>query len=618
MIMFVFLLLLITYLCQCTQVEWVHPDDGAWSTDSNWDPPTSPSESSSVLFSPPSSSITVTIDSHVIITNLTLRTGITLFFNNNASLTVLNSFTINGGTLQSNSSSLFSNTSTTLLVLDGFDFFLSSHILIITFNVSWSNGVFNMDQSSKLVLRNSQFRIDSTPEIQGSNQISGWGANHQGQLGILGNVISPPEDVYFTYSVREVSMGSHHALVLLANGDVYSAGSSSNGRLGRETVDTKFFRIVDVPKAIQVNAGQQSSFALIDDGTFYCWGYNFNYQLGLVPTTRQAQFEPVPNNAIDDVIMLAGKRQSYFALTSNGDVYSWGPNPEGCLCLGHEDLGDHPVRIKGLPPVEFVASGLTTYLILKNGSTMVCGRLWGSDTYYTKPELFDSFRRFDFIYTTDRSTVAIDQNQTLWTWGENEDGQLGDGTEDESPYPIPLNITVLSAATADQHSVAVDTEGNVLTWGSNHNQRLARATLYNGGKDGKSPHPIPDFERNPHLIVVCHQGSSIVFERMSPGVPPGFLGNGSFIVENVDVHLSSIIASFDLLALHCSSIHSVNVSLDNVRDISLSDSRLIMTAFSLLTSNTIKFELKNSELYLEGRCCGHVVIHMSDCILQSN
>ncbi|KAL0244507.1 hypothetical protein GEMRC1_008591 [Eukaryota sp. GEM-RC1] len=151
--------------------DWRYPQNGFWTTSPNWDPPEVPTESCSVTFSIPTSPVTVTIDSPVTVANLTLVNDIILLFTNNASLTVLNSLTMYGGTLQSHSSSFLSNTSTPHLLLDGFDFSLSSHILIITFNISWYHGIFSLDHSSKLLLSNSQFNIDATPELQGSNQI---------------------------------------------------------------------------------------------------------------------------------------------------------------------------------------------------------------------------------------------------------------------------------------------------------------------------------------------------------------------------------------------------------------------------------------------------------------
>ncbi|KAL0244166.1 hypothetical protein GEMRC1_008251 [Eukaryota sp. GEM-RC1] len=488
-------IVLILFLLPCVfplhgvLVEWKSSNDGCWSSDDNWDPSETPSDLSSVQFSISSPPITVTIDTNVTITNLTLVDDVTLLFTNNASLTVLNSFTMYGGSLKSHSSSFLSNTSTTLLVLDGFDFSLSFHILIVTFNISWLHGVFSLDISSKLILSHSSFYIDATPELQGSSRIFVWGSNSQSKFGIPGESFLSPQSVHLPSPVREVSMGISHTLILLSNGDVYSAGSNDSFQIGRILGSRDEFHRVDIPKAVQVNAGDYSSFALMDDGTFYCWGGNEYHQLGLGGESTADQLVPVYNDYIDDIIKLSGTRNSFFGLTSNGDVYSWGNNPGGCLCLGstnNDDRSDHPDHIKNIDPVEFVASGVTTYLIYKDHTTDFCGRLWGSPTtMYGVPTPFQKSKSFVFIATTHSSAIGIDYHQKLWSWGENGSGRLGDGTTDNSIEPVSVIEVgpIISASAGGAHKAVVDATGQVYTWGNRLGGRLARDTNPNGQKN---------------------------------------------------------------------------------------------------------------------------------------
>ncbi|KAL0244359.1 hypothetical protein GEMRC1_008443 [Eukaryota sp. GEM-RC1] len=193
MVSLILLIVVSIALCHGAHVEWTVSESGYWFFEANWNPPTAPSTSSSVFLASQSSHIVVTIDARATITNLTIENDITLLFTNNASLTVLHLLRMRGGTLQNDITSLISNTSTFHLVLDGLQFTLSSHVLIVTFNISWLNGVFEMDRSSQLMLRDSQYSFDSVPELPGSTRVHVWGMNNGGKLGTggTGDIESP-------------------------------------------------------------------------------------------------------------------------------------------------------------------------------------------------------------------------------------------------------------------------------------------------------------------------------------------------------------------------------------------------------------------------------------------
>ncbi|KAL0245327.1 hypothetical protein GEMRC1_009406 [Eukaryota sp. GEM-RC1] len=476
-----------------------------------------------------------------------------------------------GGILTSHSSSFLSNTSTRYLVLDGFDFFLFSHILIVTVNISWPHGVFSMDNSSTLRISNVQSNIDGTPELPGNTRIFVWGGNSDGKLGTGSTTtVFSPSHVVLPLSVREVTLGSGHSLVLLANGDVYSCCSNIFGQRGRGgSMSAHKFNRVDIPKAFQVIAGEHSSFALMDDGTFYCWGRNDYHQLGLDPVSTVNQFVPVHNDYIDDVIKLSGTRNSFFALISNGDVYSWGHNPAGCLCLGHDENVNRPQLIKDIPPVNS-----------------------------TKPQLFNLDIRFTFIHTTSTSAVGIDKDQKLWSWGENSEGSLGDGTTDPSstPYEIACITHVLSVSMAYDHTASIDTDGTLFTWGSNQHGRIGRTA---STSDARFPGAIPHFSKDPLLVVVCNRDATTAYEKLSLGVPPGFKGNGSLVLDSSELQLISMTASLSQILLYNSVLNMVNSSLENVKCFNLSFSTAYFTQFSHIIANQFLFYLIHSDLYLE-------------------
>ncbi|KAL0245144.1 hypothetical protein GEMRC1_009224 [Eukaryota sp. GEM-RC1] len=98
---------------------------------------------------------------------------------------------------------------------------------------------------------------------------------------------------------------------------------------------------------------------------------------------------------------------------------------------------------------------------------------------------------------------------------------------------------------------------------------------------------------------------------MSLGVPPGFKGNGSLVLDNSELHLLSMTASLSQISVRNSLLTSVNVSYENVRDFDLTFSTVKLIEYSTISSNDFVLELESSELYLEEE----VVITSSSSIL---
>jgi hypothetical protein len=76
-------------------------------------------------------------------------------------------------------------------------------------------------------------------------------------------------------------------------------------------------------------------------------------------------------------------------------------------------------------------------------------------------------------------TLAIKQDQTLWAWGSNSDGQLGDGTTTnavDGPIPVGVGKRWLAVAAGRFHSMAIDTDGKLWVWGRNAEGQLGLGT----------------------------------------------------------------------------------------------------------------------------------------------
>ena len=117
--------------------------------------------------------------------------------------------------------------------------------------------------------------------------------------------------------------------------------------------------------------------ALKNDGTVWVWGQNNHGQLG--DGTNETRTAPVKVSGLSNVIAISGSAFNSMALKSDGTVWAWGYNGSGLLGDGTtEDYKTIPVKVSGLSNVISIGSGIQHNLALKNDGTV---RTWGNNFY---------------------------------------------------------------------------------------------------------------------------------------------------------------------------------------------------------------------------------------------
>lgn len=248
---------------------------------------------------------------------------------------------------------------------------------------------------------------------------------------------------------KAISVGGYHSLALASDGSVFAWGSNGHGQLGDGSTTERITPVeISVPGKtfLAISAGEAHSLALSSDGSVFAWGYNYFGQVGDASTTdRNAPVEiSVPGKTISEIS--AGYRHS-LALADDGSVYAWGQNSKG-------QLGDGTQVHKNVP-VEVSAVG-------KTFSTLSAGG------YHS---------------------MAVATDDSLWAWGENEDGQLGDGTTTNRKIPVAISVadeTVSTISAGGYHSLATTSDGSLNAWGYNGSGQLADGTKTNRN----SPHEV--------------------------------------------------------------------------------------------------------------------------------
>ncbi len=313
-----------------------------------------------------------------------------------------------------------------------------------------------------------------------------WGENVFGQLGdgsfSQSDVPVPANGPQF---VTAVAAGKSHSLALLSNGTVEAWGADASGQLGdgEEMRSDVPVTVLDLSGVTAIAAGANHSLALLANGTVMAWGGDESGQLG--DGNTEESDVPVAVKGLSDVTAIAAGGEHSLALLSDGKVMAWGANELGQLGDGNTAKSDVPVQVRGLTGVTAIAAGGEHSLaLLEDGEVMA----WGSDVYgqlgnhaahehseeaeeepqSDAPVTVEGLSGVQAIAAGARHSLALLSGGTVMAWGEDESGQLGNGSiarMDEAPVAVSGLLGVAAISAGGAHSMALLSDGAVLTWG---------------------------------------------------------------------------------------------------------------------------------------------------------
>jgi alpha-tubulin suppressor-like RCC1 family protein len=223
-----------------------------------------------------------------------------------------------------------------------------------------------------------------------------------------------------------ISMGDDHTLALRSDGTVFAWGSDEYGKLG---VGRALFSSVPIPvpglsSVVTIGSGSNHTLAVKQDGTVWAWGSNGQGQLG--DSTLTDRTSPTQVRGMTNVMAVAGGAYHSIALRQDGTVWGWGQNVCGELGVSPTDENWYLAKVQTL--------GLTGITSIAVGSMF---------------------------------NIALRNDGTVWAWGCNDFGQLGDGTTAERYLPVQVSglSDIVAVGASSGSGAALRRDGSIWEWG---------------------------------------------------------------------------------------------------------------------------------------------------------
>lgn len=341
-----------------------------------------------------------------------------------------------------------------------------------------------------------------------------WGHNGYGQLGDGStNTKTTPTPVVSSVSWKSIAAGTYHTCGVKYDSTLWCWGANADGQLGisgNETAlePTQVGTVAD-SNWIDVATSAYHTCARKVDNTLWCWGRNISGQLGT--NDRDRRLTPQQIGSDPDWIFVATGDNHTCAIKEKNSIrtlWCWGANTKGQL--GNRTTTD------GLLPVQVVAPGTSPsnsfpWHSVTAGSHHTCalaysgypgyGLLcWGDHGHgqlgygigpdQTIPVAVDSLPWTSVVAAGDRTcggmvdryspySYSPEPSFSLWCWGDNSSGRLGNGTNygQSSPSPVQTEHGVtpyqwIGIAAGEKHTCALRAGGTLWCWGDNTDGQL--------------------------------------------------------------------------------------------------------------------------------------------------
>jgi alpha-tubulin suppressor-like RCC1 family protein len=288
-----------------------------------------------------------------------------------------------------------------------------------------------------------------------------WGYNGFGDIGNNSTTDSllPVQESTAASDWANVSTGGTHTCAIKTNGELYCWGDNHLGELGNNTTTVRYVPVQESTVAsdwANVSGGYKHTCAIKTNGTLFCWGYNQLGQLGT--NSNQDSHVPVQEStASTDWARVSAGQLHTCAIKTNGTLFCWGSDEYSQLGNNSTDSLQYFERYT--PPSSSTIAYRPIPMQEGTGATD-----WAR------------------VSAGDKHTCAIKTNGTLFCWGDNEDGMLGNNSNKDSHVPVQESAGATDWArvsASNNHTCAIKTNGMLFCWGNNEYGQLGNNSTTN-------------------------------------------------------------------------------------------------------------------------------------------
>jgi alpha-tubulin suppressor-like RCC1 family protein len=320
--------------------------------------------------------------------------------------------------------------------------------------------------------------------VRKSSGLWGAGRNFYNELSTPTNVAySSPIQIGSLTNWKQIS-ASGHILGIKTDGTLWAWGSNASGQLGLGDITNRStpVQVGSLTNWKQVSCLDSHVLAIKTDGTLWTWGQNNYGQLGIGSTTYFSS--PVQVGSLTTWKQVSvGVGFSSFAIKTDGTLWAWGFNNIGQLGLGDITNRLSPVQISGYPWKQIATGSGHTVGIYGAGALYAWGQnssqqlgLGFNSTNYSLPVQVGSLTNWKSLSVGGSSSLAIKTDGTLWAWGDNTYGQLGKNDVISGNSPVQIgNLTNWKSVIMGGYynGLAIKTDGTLWSWGDNNYGQLS-------------------------------------------------------------------------------------------------------------------------------------------------
>lgn len=336
-----------------------------------------------------------------------------------------------------------------------------------------------------------------------------------------------------------IASGGEHNVALKSDSTLWAWGRNAEGQLGNGSTVNGYcpVQVGNQNSWIKVACHGNYTLAIKSNGTLWAWGDNRFGQLGMGTSDNNPHPIPVQIGIDTNWTTITGGGVFVLALKSNGKLWGWGRHSDGEFGDGNAGVGPFDYS----PPVQLGNDNDWTSISCDNVNALALksnGTLWGwgwngygqlgngtTATAYTKIQI-GTANDWSKVTCGAYCTFALKQNGTLWAWGYNNHGQLGDGTIIEKHLPLLIgnNNNWAEIKNAEYHTIAIRNDGTLWGWGWNFAGQLGFVTTNNDFE------PSPVLVSSPSNVIIIAAGfyhSAIIKNDRNHVCLSGYNGNNA-------------------------------------------------------------------------------------------